>query len=332
MSWRIKHIFNFLPEKLWEHGYVNFGFHGRGGAQYFLHYSEHWLGRLTAEDEWLWTAGAVDKGLSRVHIPFDINHPHYITELPDGSLLVSSNGTNQIYRIRPDQATAELFADTGRLGFRDLGNCVFDGVDTVWAHEIEGCRVWQFDLSGRPLCALGSGEPGFQRETVPFEAVRFHWIYDPRRGPDGDLYVLDSRNYCVRRIEVGRGVVSLVAGIGVPGLAMENVPAVEATFGSEPGARFDGPFALSLDEAGNVFIGDTHNHVARMVDHVTGTISTIAGKAMAEPGVRNDPTETDPLKLNLPTICSMDYFDGCLFIPDMSNDLIVLEKQAGGSP
>ncbi len=333
MQWRIKRIFNFPPEEPWARGYVNFGFHGGSGAHYFLHYNEHWLGQLTAEDEWLWTAGAVNKGLSRVHISFDIKHPHYITELPDGSLLVSSNGTNQIFRLRPAQRGVELFADTGRLGFRDIGNCVYDGVHgtaspggSVWAHEIEGCRVWQLDLAGRPLRVLGSGQPGFQRETVSFEEARFNWIYDLRLGPEGDLYVLDSRNYCVRRIQVSRGVVSLVAGTGEPGPAISGVPALEATFGSDPSARFDGPFALSLDEAGNVFVGDTYNHVVRMIDPA-GIISTIAGKGAAEPGARNNPAENNPLNLNLPLICSMDYHDGCLFIPDWSDDLIVLEKQ-----
>jgi len=327
MKWRIKHIFNFPPEKPWERGYANFGFHGQSGAQYFLDYNEHWLGCLTPTDDWPWTAGAVDKGLSRVHIPFGIKHPHYITELPDGSLLVSSNGTNEIYRIRPGQGAVELFADTGRLGFRDVGNCVYDGAGSVWAHEIEGCRVWQLDLDGRPLRVLGSGEPGFQAETVPFAAARFSWIYDLRLGPDGDLYVLDSKNFCLRRIEVGRGTVSPIAGTGEPGPAVDGIPALEATFGSDPGARFDGPFSLSLDEVGNLFIGDSYNHVVRMVDRATGQITTIAGKQAAEAGVRNDPAETDPLKLNLPMICSMDYYDGCLLIPDWSDDLIVLEKE-----
>jgi len=46
--------------------------------------------------------------------------------------------------------------------------------------------------------------------------------------------------------------------------------------------------------------------------------------------VRNNPAETDLLKLNLPKICSMDYYDGCLFIPDWSDDLIVLEKEEDG--
>jgi hypothetical protein len=118
-----------------------------------------------------------------------------------------------------------------------------------------------------------------------------------------------------------------VAGTGKPGPAEDGIPALAAAFGSDPGARFDGPFSLSLDEAGNVFIGDTYNHVVRMLDRATGTISTIAGKVAAEPRVRNDPAETDPLKLNLPKICSMDYYDGCLFIPDWSDDLMVLEKE-----
>jgi hypothetical protein len=94
-------------------------------------------------------------------------------------------------------------------------------------------------------------------------------------------------------------------------------------------ARFDGPFSLSLDEAGNILVGDTYNHVVRVVDRATGTISTIAGKVAAKPGARNDPAETDPLKLNLSKICSMDYYGSCLFIPDWSDDLIVLEKQKG---
>lgn len=41
----------------------------------------------------------------------------------------------------------------------------------------------------------------------------------------------------------------------------------------------------------------------------------------------NNPLETDLLKLNLPKTCSMDYYEGCLFIPDWNDDLIVLEKR-----
>lgn len=326
MNWRIKHILNLLPDRPWQRGFVNFGFHGKHGAQYFLQYNEHWLGHLTADDEFAWTAGSVDKGLSRTHIPFPVKHPHYITELPDGSLLVSSNGTNQIFSLRPDRRSAELFIDTAAAGLVDLGNCVYDGRGSVWVHEIEGCRVWEFDLSGEIISSLGDGIPGFQRETVGFDAVRFNWIYDLRLGPDGNLYVLDSKNYSVRRVDVELGTVSTVVGTGRPGYTGDGGSAVEATLGSDAAEYFDGPYSLSIDEEGNLYIGDTQNHVVRMVEAANGIITTIAGRHEAEPGVRNDPRETDRFKLNLPKICSMDYHAGCLYVPDWSDDLIVLEK------
>ncbi len=326
MHWRIKHILNLAQERPWQQGYVNFGFHGRDGTQYFLHYNEHWLGCITDEDVFLWTAGAVDKGLSRNHIPFPVKHPHYVSELPDGSLLVSSNGTNEIYKLWPARGSAELFIDTGRIGLRDIGNCEYDQKESIWVHEIEGCRVWQFALTGEPMQVLGTGQPGFQKETVPFSTAQFNWIYDLRLGPDGNIYVLDSKNFCLRRIDVHQGTVSTIVGTGEPGYSGDGGPADQATLGSDPTARFDGPYSLSLDEQGNAFIGDTYNHVVRMVDHATGRISTIAGRYEVQPNQRNNPLETDPLKLNLPLICSMDYYGGCLFIPDWSDDLIVLEK------
>jgi hypothetical protein len=177
------------------------------------------------------------------------------------------------------------------------------------------------------VLTLGNGQPGYQPDTVAFEAAQFNWIYDLRLGPRGNVYVLDSKNFCVRKLDVRQKTVSVVAGSGTPGYSGDGGPATQATLGSDPGEHFDGPFALSIDEDGNLFIGDTHNHVVRMVRRTTGQISTIAGKVDVEPDKRNDPGETDPLKLNLPKIGSMDYYDGHLFVPDWNNDLIVLEKR-----
>jgi hypothetical protein len=184
-----------------------------------------------------------------------------------------------------------------------------------------------YNLAGEPILTLGNGQPGFQEGTFPFEGVQFNWIYDLRLGPDGHLYVLDSKNYSVRRINADQGTVSVVVGTGRPGYSGDGGPALNATLGSNPSEYFDGPFSLSLDEEGNIFIGDTYNHVIRMVEHATQRISTIAGHHPADQDKRNDPLETDPLKLNLLKICSMDYYDGCLFIPDWSNDLVVMEKR-----
>ncbi len=106
---------------------------------------------------------------------------------------------------------------------------------------------------------------------------------------------------------------------------------MEATFGSDTSARFDGPISLSLDEEGNIFIGDRQNHVVRMIHAKTNMIETIAGSFKSVKGKKNDVEEKNPFRLNLPEISSMDYYDGCLFVPtDITpeeGDLAVLTRE-----
>ncbi len=160
--------------------------------------------------------------------------------------------------------------------------------------------------------------------------MRFNWVYDLRRGPDGSIFVLDSKNYALRVIDVESRSVRTLAGDGTPGYSGDGGDARNATFGSDPTAAFDGPISLSVDEAGNAYVGDRFNHVVRMIRRDTGIISTIAGRVDATAESGNDPAERDPLRLNLPEISSMDQDGGRLFIPtdlaDDSGDLVILHR------
>jgi sugar lactone lactonase YvrE len=254
----------------------------------------------------------------------------YVDSLSDKTLLVSNFGDARIYRIDVREMKAELLVEGSKIGMKDAGNCVVDDEDYFWVNEVEGCRIWRFDSTGNPTLTLGDGTPGFQRRTVDFGEVKFHWIYDIRRGPDGNIYVLDSRNFAVRLIDLENRKVKTIAGTGNAGYEGDHGNPLNATFGSDPTARFDGPISLSLDEEGNIFVGDRQNHVVRMIDKESQTVTTIAGNHNSIKGKRNDLHEEDPLKLNLPEISSMDYYAGRLFVPtDLSpetGDLAVLTR------
>ena len=73
--------------------------------------------------------------------------------------------------------------------------------------------VVQFDPDGQPVLTLGNGESGFQAEDVSFNEVQFSWVYDIRCGSDGNIYVLDSRNFVVRKIDLRREVVTRTADV-----------------------------------------------------------------------------------------------------------------------
>jgi hypothetical protein len=181
---------------------------------------------------------------------------------------------------------------------------------------------------------LGGGTPGFQSDTVPFSESRFSWIYDIRRGPLNTIYVLDSRNFALRLVDVARRCVHTIAGDGRPGYQGDGGNARYARFGGDPNAKFDGPISLSVDDERKVYIGDRFNHVVRMID-TAGVISTIAGTQAADDERANDLNERNPLRLNLPKISSMDYHDNRLFVPTNltadSGDLVVLRRLPGSS-
>jgi hypothetical protein len=329
-GWIVDRIVHFGPEDLVKNGLSHFGFHDRNGKHYAIFHQKHFLGLIGRKDRLEWTSAAHQILIGTPNIKANLNYPMYIDNFDDNSLVVSNFGDAHVYRIDVEEKEAELFVDGSRIGMRDAGNCVVDNENTVWVNEVEGCRVWRFDNGGKPILTLGDGTPGFQTGTVDFSEARFNWIYDIRRGPDGNIYVLDSRNFAVRMIDLERHMIQTLAGIGKPGYEGDSGEAINATFGGDPTARFDGPISLSLDEDGNIFVGDRHNHVVRMIHKKPNTIETIAGNRNSVKGKSNNLEETDPLKLNLPEISSMDYYDGHLFVPtDITpeeGDLAVLKR------
>jgi hypothetical protein len=316
-------------------GLAHFGFHDRRGRYFAVAHTKHFMGLVGEDDRLKWTAAAGPVFADVPNISAPLEFPMYVDVLSDDALVVSNFKTAELYRIDPFTMTARLLVDGHALGLVDMGNCVVDDEGYIWVNEVTGCRLWRFDPTGHPAEVLGDGTPGFRSDPVPFGESRFSWIYDIRRGPDRAIYVLDSRNFALRVVDVAQRCVRTIAGDGRPGYEGDGADARYARFGGNPHAKFDGPISLSVDEGRNVYIGDRFNHVVRMIDGITGVISTIAGAQGADDGRANDTNERDPLRLNLPKISSMDYHDNRLFVPtdlaDDAGDLVVLRRLRGSA-
>lgn len=331
MDWTIEKTINFNSDDAWEDGHPPFGLHCSNGKLCVMSYAGHWVGGVGESAGFQWSAGSQRPARSDCHIQIDLINPHYVTDTPDGKYLITSGGTNRIYLVDPNTQSASILIDGGALGLTDMGNCIFDDKGNLWMNEIQGCKIWQFSPDGLPLRTLGNGAPGFQAQAVPMQDAQFNWIYDMRKGPDGNLYVLDSKNYAVRRIDLRDGVVAPIAGTGQGGYHGDGGDALYATFGTNTQEFFDGPWSLSLDEQGNIYVGDTQNHVVRMIEKSTNRITTIAGNPNAAPDTRNSPSIFRPAQVNLIKICSMDYYSNRLYIPDWNGDLIILLRSMNHS-
>jgi hypothetical protein len=331
VGWIIDRIVHFdFGRDIVRSGLAHFGFHDRRGRYFAVAHAKHFMGLVGEDDRLKWTVAAAPVLADVPNIAAPLEFPMYVDVLSDDALVVSNFKTAELYRIDPSTMTARLLVDGHALGLVDMGNCVVDDEGYIWVNEVTGCRLWRFDSAGQPAEVLGDATSGFQSDPVPFGESRFNWIYDIRRGPDGTIYVLDSRNFALRVVDVARRCVRTVAGDGRPGYEGDGGDARYARFGGNPHAKFDGPISLSVDEARNAYIGDRFNHVVRMIDSTTGVISTIAGTQGANDERANDKNQRDPLRLNLPKISSMDYHDNRLFVPtDLtadSGDLVVLRR------
>lgn len=300
MLWTVEAVVHFDTGDFVKDGLSHFGFHLRDGRFCAISHQNH---RVSLVDG----TGAVDE----LSAPF--SYPMYADLLDDGSLIVSNFGDAHLYSF-DERLRATVLVDGKEFGLADMGNCVVGPDGCIWVNEVTGGRIRRFDTSGRLIETLDG----------------FGWIYDLRRGPDDRIYVLESTNFAVRVVDPANAAVMHVAGTGRPGYSGDGGPAVDASFGGDEAARFNGPISLSLDERGNVFIGDRFNHVVRMVYGESGVIETIAGAVPASASRSNDVEERDPLRLNLPQISSMDYYDERLYVPtDLAGeagDLCVLRR------
>jgi hypothetical protein len=329
-GWVVERVLHFERGDFVRAGLAHFGFHLRDGSYCAINHQDHFVAMIDPDGAVTFTVApsSILPGVPNVRA--ELKYPIYADQLPDGDLIVSNFGNCLLFRVSEGGRRAHVLVSGHALGMADMGNCVVDDAGFIWVNEVTGCRLWRFDAVGHPLETLGDGRPGFQLGAAMFEDARFGSIYDIRRGDDGRIYVLDSGNFAVRVVDPTARTVETLAGTGTPGYEGDGGDARTATFGSDPETRFDGPISLSLDEAGNVYIGDRCNSVVRMVDQSTGIITTIAGAANADDRQPNDHGVTDPGFLNLPRISSMDYSRGRLYVPtdlpDESGDLAVLRR------
>jgi sugar lactone lactonase YvrE len=117
--------------------------------------------------------------------------------------------------------------------------------------------------------AAGTGSAGDRGDGGPAIAAQLNQPFDLAFDRQGDVYMTDTFNHRIRRIDSTTGTIATVAGVGKAGFAGDGGPAVMA--------RVNEPYGIVVDQSGNVYFADRLNRRVRRVDGRTGTITTVAG-------------------------------------------------------
>ena len=145
----------------------------------------------------------------------------------------------------------------------------FDHAGNSYIVEMAGGeRVLKIDTAGKLSVFAGTGEKGDSGDGGLAIGARFNGMHSLAIGPGGDIFIADTWNNRIRRIEGGR--IGAFAGTGQRGFSGDGGPAREAEFGNVYCVAFDAPKE-------NLFVADLDNRRVRAVNLKSGIVTTVAG-------------------------------------------------------
>ncbi len=253
-----------------------------------------------------------------------LNHPFGVALDAAGNLFIADAFNNRIRRVDATTAIISTVAGNGTRTFTGDGGpatsaslyrpfgVALDTAGNLFIADSINNRIRRVDATtGIISTVAGNGTNGFAGDGGPATSARLHRPFGVALDAAGNLFIADSSNYRIRRVDATTGIISTVAGNGTNGFAGDGGPATSA--------RLHRPFGVTLGAAGNLFIADTNNNRIRRVDATTGIISTVAGNGIF--GFAGDGGSATNASLRSPTGMALDAA-GNLFIADTNNTRI----------
>ena len=270
-----------------------------------------------------------------------LNHPTHISFDPLGRLILTAWHNSMI--LRYDFATdyIEPICGTGERTYSGDGGpaalatvnlpsaTAFDPLGRMYISDQENQRIRMIDIDGTIHTVVGTGDPGFFGDGGPADQAR---IYAPigqaapptsRIATDefGNLYLADTFNNRIRKVDYATGIITTIAGNGV----LSFMTSVERDEGAAAiDVSLNWPCDVAIDSEGRVFFADTFNHCVSYID-LDGALYTVAGQC-GKSGDMGDGGHPQSALLNRPYGIELDPDDN-LYIADTRNHRIRLVRK-----
>jgi hypothetical protein len=199
-----------------------------------------------------------------------------------GNVYVADTGNNFIRRIDAATSVVTIFAGGSSInsGYVDgpLAWALYSG-PTCLALDAAGAVMYVVDSSSSLVrkiilsnATVSTLAGGVGRTSSGFlDAVGTAALFNYPVGcalVGSALYVGDTSNHAVRRVDVNTGAVTTLAGAGGPSGAVD---------GLGTAARFYNPEGLAAAGTTALYVADKSNNLIRVVNLTTGSVTTVAG-------------------------------------------------------
>lgn len=243
-----------------------------------------------------------------------LNYPWGVAVAPDRTVYFCEYARHTIRKVAPDGTVSTLAGGEGLPGavdgngtaarFRFPQGIALDRDGNLYIADTGNNLIRRIAAGGSTvLTHAGSAQPGNADGSLANS--RFFAPRGVATDAEGNLYVADSANHTIRKISGDQ--VTTVAGVA---------GTIGSANGSGNTARFNFPYALTVDAQGTIFVADLGNHLIRRI--VGNTVSTIGGVAQGLGYF--DGTGTSSVFFN-PSGIGVDA-NGMLYVSEEGNNLI----------
>ena len=191
---------------------------------------------------------------------------------PAGILYVAEHGGGQVRKI--DLSTGII--TTGLTRLNQPTGLAIDAKRSLYVADSGSDVVWRWDTVPRTIARVaGTGQTGYSGDGEAATDARLNDPWGLAVDVAGNLYVADSENHRVRRVDVLTGGITTIAGTGEPGISGDG--------GSALTARLNTPMDVAVDLAGNAYVADVENYRVRRVSPGSPGPVTLGGRLV--PGI-----------------------------------------------
>jgi uncharacterized protein (TIGR03437 family) len=191
-----------------------------------------------------------------------------------GNLFIADSGNARIRKVNAANGTITTVAGNGLIGFsgdggpatqatfkRPFGVAV-DRNGVLYILDRSDSRIRRVATDGVVTTIAGTGQPGYNGDDQQASTAQINGGGFMTTDAAGNLYFADFLSHRVRKITVGTGVITTVAGNGIPGIGGD---------GGDPlRAQIFLPTDVAIDSSGNLFVADWGNYRIRKVQSTTG--------------------------------------------------------------
>src|ERR1700722_13401886 len=267
-------------------------------------------------------------------------HPGGTAVDAKGDLFIADSGDNVIRQVPPAGVISRI-AGSGIAGLGYAGpfgfpaklssldhpqNVAVNAAGDVFVADTYNNRVVKITPQGQVTAVAGDGAAGYSGDG---RLAVFAELNEPTGlavDSDGNLYIADSANNVIRRVDAKTGIISTVAGDYAADKANDGLGGFSGDGGAATSAQLNDPQGVAVDGAGDLFIADTFNNAIREVTPA-GIITTVVNAATAAgaaPPAGGESSGKAPTasKLNTPYGVAIDQSTGDLYIADTDNSKI----------